>query len=69
VIYVINSKGFHIEAKKHCPAIIFNVLCKNSYLCYKDEKENISDDLLEIAGRGNAESSNINESEMLFILP
>jgi hypothetical protein len=58
-----------IEAKKHCLAITLNnVLCKNSYLCYKDEKENISDDLLEIAGRGNAESSNINESEMLFML-
>jgi hypothetical protein len=39
---------------------------QNNYLCYKDEKENISDDLLEIAGRGKAESSNSNEPEILF---
>jgi hypothetical protein len=32
-----------------------------SYLCYKDDKKNISDDSLEIAGRGKAESSNSNE--------
>jgi hypothetical protein len=39
---------------------------KNSYLCYnKNEKENISI-ILEIAGRGKAESSNSNDSEMLF---
>jgi hypothetical protein len=39
---------------------------QNSYLCYEDEKENISDDLLEIAGRGKAKCSNSNEPEILF---
>jgi hypothetical protein len=37
---------------------------QNIYLCYEDEKQNISDDLLEIAGRGKAECSN--EPEILF---
>jgi hypothetical protein len=38
----------------------------NSYLCHKDEKENISDGLLEIGRRGKAECSNTNEPEILF---
>jgi hypothetical protein len=38
----------------------------NGYLCYKDEKDHFSDDLLEIAGRGKVEFINSNESEILF---
>jgi hypothetical protein len=62
----LTSAGLLAAVSFQCCISCILTKSENSYLCYKDEKENISDDLLEIAERGKAESSNSNESEIVF---
>jgi hypothetical protein len=63
----LTSAGLLAAVSFQCCISCILTKSENSYLCYKDQKENISDDLLEIAERGKAESSNSNEFEIHII--